>query len=69
MIWLGGALAAGVVVLAAYLLSGSAIDKAFAQDIAYFRIGAGTPGIDALRSRRPDRGADQQSARLPPVRQ
>ena len=43
-IWLGGSLAAGVLVLAASLLSGSAIDRAFAQDIAYFRIGAGAPG-------------------------
>ena len=44
MIWLGGAVAASVLSLAVYLLSGSAIDSVFAQDIAYFRIGAGAPG-------------------------
>jgi uncharacterized protein len=41
MKWLGGALAAGAVAVAT-LLPGT--DKAFAQDIAYFRIGAGAPG-------------------------
>jgi uncharacterized protein len=44
MIWLGGALAASMFLLAVYLLSGSAIDRVFAQEIAYFRIGAGAPG-------------------------
>jgi uncharacterized protein len=44
MIWLGGAAAAGAVAVAVYLLPGSGIDKAFAQEIAYFRIGAGAPG-------------------------
>ncbi|HKP23347.1 MAG TPA: TAXI family TRAP transporter solute-binding subunit [Dongiaceae bacterium] len=44
VIWLGGAFAAGAVALAAYLLPGSGLDKAFAQDVAYFRIGAGAPG-------------------------
>ncbi len=44
VIWLGGALAAGAVALATYLLPGSGLDKALAQDIAYFRIGAGAPG-------------------------
>jgi TRAP transporter TAXI family solute receptor len=44
MIWLGGALAAGVAVLAVFPLPGSPFGKAFAQDIAYFRIGAGAPG-------------------------
>jgi hypothetical protein len=43
-IWLGGAMAAGVVAFATYLLPGSGLDKALAQDIAYFRIGAGAPG-------------------------
>ena len=41
--WLGGALAAGVVAFATYLLPGT-LDQALAQDIAYFRIGAGAPG-------------------------
>jgi TRAP transporter TAXI family solute receptor len=44
MTWFGGALAAGAVTVAAYLLPGTGLDKAFAQDIAYFRIGAGAPG-------------------------
>jgi TRAP transporter TAXI family solute receptor len=44
MIWLGGALAAGVTAFAVYFLPGSPLDRAFAQDIAYFRIGAGAPG-------------------------
>jgi uncharacterized protein len=44
IIWLGGAAAAGAVAVAVYLLPGSGIDKAFAQEIAYFRIGAGAPG-------------------------
>ncbi|HEV8391060.1 MAG TPA: TAXI family TRAP transporter solute-binding subunit [Dongiaceae bacterium] len=44
MIWLGGALAAGMFSLAIYFLPGSAIDAVFAQEIAYFRIGAGAPG-------------------------
>jgi TRAP transporter TAXI family solute receptor len=42
--WLGGALAAGVVAFATYLLPGTGLDQALAQDIAYFRIGAGAPG-------------------------
>jgi hypothetical protein len=42
-IWLGGALAAGAVSLAVCLFPG-AIDRALAQDVAYFRIGAGAPG-------------------------
>lgn len=44
MTWLGGALAAGAVAVATYLLPGTGFDKALAQDIAYFRIGAGVPG-------------------------
>jgi len=44
MIWLGGALAASVVSLAVYFIPGSAIDQVFAQEVAYFRIGAGAPG-------------------------
>ncbi len=44
MIWLGGAMAAGVVAFATYLLPGTGLDRALAQDIAYFRIGAGAPG-------------------------
>jgi TRAP transporter TAXI family solute receptor len=39
MTWLGGALAASVVAVATCVLP-----TAFAQDIAYFRIGAGAPG-------------------------
>jgi TRAP transporter TAXI family solute receptor len=42
IVWLGGALAAGAVALAINLLPG--IDRALAQDIAYFRISAGAPG-------------------------
>ena len=42
MFWLGGAVAAGAVVVAACLLP--SIGKALAQDIAYFRISAGMPG-------------------------
>ena len=44
MIWLSGAFAASVMALAVYFLPGSAIDQVFAQEIAYFRIGAGAPG-------------------------
>jgi TRAP transporter TAXI family solute receptor len=44
MVWLGSALAAGAVTVAAYLLPGTGLDRALAQDIAYFRIGAGAPG-------------------------
>ncbi len=44
MMWLGGALAAGAVTVATYLLPGTGLDRALAQDIAYFRIGAGAPG-------------------------
>jgi uncharacterized protein len=44
IVWLGGVVAAGAVSLAVYLFPGSAIDRAFAQEIAYFRIGAGSPG-------------------------
>lgn len=44
MIWAGGPLAAGVVVLAACFTATSAMEQAFAQEIAYFRIGAGAPG-------------------------
>jgi uncharacterized protein len=44
MTWFGGALAAGAVAVATCLLPGTGLDKAFAQDIAYFRIGAGAPG-------------------------
>jgi uncharacterized protein len=44
MIWLSGVLAASVVAFAAFFLAGSGIDRVFAQDIAYFRIGAGAPG-------------------------
>lgn len=40
MVWRGSAMAAGAVAIAAYLLPGAAL----AQDIAYFRISAGTPG-------------------------
>lgn len=43
-VWLGGALAAGAVAFATYLLPAAGLDKAFAQDIAYFRISAGAPG-------------------------
>lgn len=41
MIWLGGAVVAGAVSCAVYLFPGSG---AQAQDVAYFRIGAGAPG-------------------------
>ena len=44
MIWVGGVMAAGAVSFAAYFLPSLAIDKAFAQEVAYFRIGAGAPG-------------------------
>jgi uncharacterized protein len=44
MMWFGGAVAAGAVAVATYLLPGTGLDKALAQDIAYFRIGAGVPG-------------------------
>jgi TRAP transporter TAXI family solute receptor len=40
--WVVGALAAGAVAFATYLLPG--LDRALAQDIAYFRISAGAPG-------------------------
>ncbi len=43
-IWLGGALAAGIAGLAVYLTPGTAIDQVFAEDVVYFRIGAGAPG-------------------------
>lgn len=43
-IWLGSALAAGVLGFAVYLAPGSSFDQVFAQDVAYFRIGAGAPG-------------------------
>ena len=41
---LGGALAAGGVALVVAFSAGSAIDPVAAQDVTYFRIGAGTPG-------------------------
>lgn len=41
---LGGALAAAGLSLAVYLGAGSAIETVSAQDVVYFRIGAGTPG-------------------------
>lgn len=44
MIWLGGIMAAGLVSLAVYFIPGSGIEQVFAQEIAYFRIGAGAPG-------------------------
>jgi TRAP transporter TAXI family solute receptor len=44
MIWAGGTLAAGVLALAAYFTIGSAVERVLAQEIAYFRIGAGAPG-------------------------
>jgi uncharacterized protein len=44
MIWAGSTLAAGVMVLAVYFVPGSAIDHVFADEIEYFRIGAGAPG-------------------------
>ena len=44
MIWLGGVMAAGLVSLAVYFIPGTGIEQVFAQDIAYFRIGAGAPG-------------------------
>ncbi|MGH6892903.1 MAG: TAXI family TRAP transporter solute-binding subunit [Dongiaceae bacterium] len=44
MIWLGGALAAGILALAIYLTPGSAIEQVFAEEVVYFRIGAGAPG-------------------------
>jgi TRAP transporter TAXI family solute receptor len=37
-------MAAGVVAFATYLLPATGLDRALAQDIAYFRIGAGVPG-------------------------
>jgi TRAP transporter TAXI family solute receptor len=43
MLWLGG-VAAGAMALALGLVSGSAIQTALAQEVAYFRIGAGAPG-------------------------
>lgn len=44
MIWAGSALAAGVVALAVYFSLGSTINQVFADEIEYFRIGAGAPG-------------------------
>jgi TRAP transporter TAXI family solute receptor len=44
MIWAGSTLAAGVVALAVYFVPGSTIDQVFADEIEYFRIGAGAPG-------------------------
>lgn len=44
MIWLGSAGAAGLLGLAVYLAPGPSLDQVFAQDVAYFRIGAGAPG-------------------------
>ena len=44
LVWLGSALAAGVLGVAAYLGPGSSFDQVFAQDVAYFQIGAGAPG-------------------------
>lgn len=41
---LGGLLAAAGVSIAVYLAPGSALVPAAAQDVTYFRIGAGTPG-------------------------
>lgn len=41
---LGGALAAGSVALGVFLSGGSAIETVSAQEVVYFRIGAGTPG-------------------------
>lgn len=41
---LGGALAAGGVALVVAFSTGSAIDQVAAQEVLYFRIGAGTPG-------------------------
>jgi hypothetical protein len=43
-IGLGGTIAASMVAIAVYLFPGAATDSAFAQDVAYFRIGAGAPG-------------------------
>jgi TRAP transporter TAXI family solute receptor len=40
----GGAVAAGVMAIAACILAVGGLDRAMAQDIAYFRIGAGAPG-------------------------
>lgn len=44
MVWLGGALTAGALGCAVSLFPGSGIHGALAQDVAYFRIGAGAPG-------------------------
>ncbi len=44
LIWLGSALAAGVLGFAIYLTPGSSFDQVFAQEVTYFRIGAGAPG-------------------------
>ena len=41
---LGGAVAAGSLALVVYFGPGSAIEQVAAQDVVYFRIGAGTPG-------------------------
>lgn len=41
---LGGAVAAGSLALVVYFTPGSAIDTVAAQDVVYFRIGAGAPG-------------------------
>lgn len=44
MVTFGGALAACAVAFATYLLPGTGFNASLAQDIAYFRIGAGAPG-------------------------
>lgn len=44
MIWLGGVLAAGCLSVAVYLTAGASLDGATAEELAYFRIGAGAPG-------------------------
>lgn len=41
---LGGAVAAGSLALVVYFAPGSAIETVAAQDVVYFRIGAGAPG-------------------------
>jgi TRAP transporter TAXI family solute receptor len=44
MIWPGGAIAAGMVAVAACFSPAAGLGQASAQEIAYFRIGAGAPG-------------------------
>jgi TRAP transporter TAXI family solute receptor len=44
MIWPGGAIAAGMTALAVCFTPAADLGMAFAQEIAYFRIGAGAPG-------------------------